>query len=115
MSLKVESWSGRSGWHCPGCGGYHSPDVQTCPVSYPSVPYQPYIPAPAVPYPYVPNWPDPIPMYPNGDKEKRYCNKCGIELSDVMMYVCMNPGCPTGLGGPVMLNEVSTTNGKSDF
>lgn len=28
------------------------------------------------------------------------CSKCGLQLHDVMMYVCHQVGCPTGLGGP---------------
>lgn len=32
-------------------------------------------------------------------EEKPKCPKCGIVLESVMMYACMNEGCPTGLGG----------------
>ena len=29
-----------------------------------------------------------------------HCYQCGLKLSEIMSYVCMNPGCPCGLGGP---------------
>lgn len=28
------------------------------------------------------------------------CGECGLELKQVMGYVCVHPRCPTGLGGP---------------
>ncbi len=30
-----------------------------------------------------------------------YCHKCGLKLSQVMMYVCPNIDCPCGLAGVV--------------
>lgn len=104
MSIKVESFQTSTGWYCPGCGSYHSPDTKTCPVTpNPVQPYTPWTPypsrppsAPEVPWPY-----DPF------QQVSSHCVKCGIELSNLMMYVCVNPGCPTGLGGPVCLTEVN--------
>lgn len=29
------------------------------------------------------------------------CSKCGLQFSQVMMYVCPNIDCPCGLAGPV--------------
>lgn len=97
-SIKVESFQMSSGWYCPGCGSYHSPDTKTCPVrSNPAQPYTPWNPYPVLP-PYVP--------YDPFTPTKSHCSKCGIELNDVMMYSCSRADCPTGLGGPVMLTEV---------
>jgi hypothetical protein len=28
------------------------------------------------------------------------CRQCGLILGEVMMYVCHQPDCPCGLGGP---------------
>lgn len=38
-------------------------------------------------------WPD---ITPTTDRPT--CPKCDLVLENVMMYVCMNEGCPTGLG-----------------
>jgi hypothetical protein len=54
------------------------------------------------PYPVQPSWPTtpPGPFY-----HKPKCGKCGIELSNVMGYVCSDAYCPTfpnvsfGVGG----------------
>jgi hypothetical protein len=37
---------------------------------------------------------------PNNFKIPSSCAKCGIKFDGVMGYVCSQPGCPTGLGGP---------------
>ena len=51
------------------------------------------------PIPYDPT----IPIIPNPVISK--CGKCGLELSQVMGYVCSQPNCPTGLGGPTCINS----------
>ena len=53
----------------------------------------------------VPPFIDPIPfapLVPNPIISK--CGKCGLEMSQVMGYVCSDPMCPTGLG-PTMCNS----------
>ncbi len=50
-----------------------------------------------VPIPYDPT----IPIVPPTSR----CGKCGLELSQVMGYVCSQPNCPTGLGGPTCINS----------
>lgn len=45
-------------------------------------------------YPTLPEW------HPNLHKAN-HCSKCGLTLSEIMMYVCPHPDCPCGLGGPV--------------
>lgn len=80
MDIGADGMSASSGWYCPGCGQYHGPHVDTCPVEiYDKNPYRP---------------PDPY-----KDVKKATCPKCGLKLEDIMMYVCSNNGCPTGLGG----------------
>lgn len=49
------------------------------------------------PSPYDPWSPLPLPIEP---VENNKCPKCGIELHQVMGYVCGQPDCPTGLGTP---------------
>ncbi len=41
----------------------------------------------------------PRPGSPPYDPVVSVCGKCGLELRQVMGYVCSKPGCPTGLGG----------------
>lgn len=42
----------------------------------------------------------PMPSYPTTPPEwTNKCSKCGLELNQVMGYVCNNYPCPTGLGG----------------
>lgn len=80
---------GGTGWYCPGCNSYHGPHVDTCPNGESKFPQEPY----KSPYPYV----------PLGTRE---CPKCGLQLTNSMMYVCSNLNCPTGLGGTATLTEV---------
>ncbi len=52
------------------------------------------------PYNIPPIQPDPFPSQPTPWNTKN-CSLCGLELKGVMGYVCPQPGCPTGLGGPM--------------
>ena len=65
------------------------------PVPYDNAPAWPYI-DPYNPYhpfdPWTPTW---TPFIAN----KSFCQKCGLEISGVMGYVCPSLDCPTGLGG----------------
>jgi len=47
-----------------------------------------------IPMPLPVPFPDP-PQYP---PQKPQCSKCGLQLHDVMGYVCPRTDCPTGLG-----------------
>lgn len=40
-----------------------------------------------------------FPPFPNPMGVMGVCGECGIQLYDVMGYVCPRPFCPTGLGG----------------
>lgn len=59
----------------------------------------------------VPPFIDPIPytpIVPNPVISK--CSQCGLELSQTMGYVCSQPNCPTGLGGPTCNNGTEQTS-----
>lgn len=107
-STTIQDFQTSSGWYCPGCKQYHGPHVDTCPNGQ-NVPKEPY----QAPYPYVPQWPTPSPYSPTGTWGTRECPKCGLTISNIMMYVCSNLDCPTGLGGTAMLTEVK--DGKSNI
>ena len=36
---------------------------------------------------------------PPGNPVVAVCGECGMDINQVMHYVCMNARCPTGLGG----------------
>ena len=52
---------------------------------------------PVIP-PLPPGYPPPVTPNP----VVATCGECKMNLHQVMGYVCMNPRCPTGLGGPRM-------------
>ncbi len=65
----------------------------------------------------VPPFIDPIPFTPIVPHPViSKCGKCGLELSQVMGYVCSEPECPTGLGptctGQAGHSALTTTTGK---
>lgn len=49
--------------------------------------------------PLIPKLPELPPHQPN--PVVAVCGECGIELHQIMGYVCNRPRCPTGMGGPV--------------
>lgn len=53
----------------------------------------PYVGAP------MPSIPMNPPFSPTPPEWPKKCPKCGLELNQVMGYVCNNYPCPTGLGG----------------
>lgn len=91
--------TGPSGWYCPGCGTYHSPDQKTCPSGgYKSTPFTPHVPMP----PWTMPSPSPSPSYVPTIST---CEKCGCDLSCNMVYTCGRADCPRG--SSTMLTEGS--------
>lgn len=50
--------------------------------------------------PIIPPLPEDYPIVPQeANPIVAICGECGLELRQVMGYVCGHPRCPTGLGG----------------
>lgn len=51
--------------------------------------------------PVIPRLPDKVDYSPRTPNPiVAICGECGLEIHQVMGYVCSNPRCPTGFGGP---------------
>lgn len=59
--------------------------------------------------PIIRKLPEPVaPIGPPGNPVVAVCGECGMDLHQVMHYVCFNSRCPTGLAGATF----STTNSE---